>query len=105
MASDRIQRGIDQLLDQIEQESDQNNWRRVLDLARQVLGFAPDNGDSKGFLRVAEERLSSTNGTEAVVISSHSRSSESGTTLVDEQPSSFANGRYERSKFRQRVFR
>jgi len=60
MASDRIQRRIDQLLDQIEREADQDNWRQVLDLARQVLGFDPDNGDAKAFLGVAEERLPST---------------------------------------------
>ena len=57
MATERIQRRIDQLLDQIEQEADQDNWQRVLDLAKQVLGFAPDNVDAEAFLGVAEERL------------------------------------------------
>ena len=92
MASERIQRRIDQLLDQIEQEADQDNWQRVLDLAKQVLGFAPDNIDAEAFLGVAEERLSST---VSVVTSSQSRSGEYGTALVDDEPSSFANGRYQ----------
>ncbi|MFB3092067.1 MAG: serine/threonine-protein kinase, partial [Dehalococcoidia bacterium] len=91
MASDRIQRRIDQLLDQIEQEADQDNWQRVVDLARQVLGFAPDNGDAMAFLGVAEERLSST---EPTAITARSKPNESGTTPVDDQPTSFADGRY-----------
>ena len=46
MASDRIQRRIERLLDQIEQEADEENWSRVRSLAEQVLGFAPDNCDA-----------------------------------------------------------
>ena len=41
MASELIQRRIERLLDQIEQEADQQNWRLVLDLAKEVLGFVP----------------------------------------------------------------
>jgi len=55
MASDRIQRRIERLLDQIEQEADQQNWQRALDLAKEVLRFAPDNADAKTFIAVAEE--------------------------------------------------
>jgi hypothetical protein len=33
MASERIQGRIENLLEQIEQEADQRNWPRVLDLA------------------------------------------------------------------------
>ena len=42
MASDRIQRRVERLLDQIEQEADQLNWQRVLGLAKEVLRFAPE---------------------------------------------------------------
>ncbi len=56
MASDRIQRRIERLLDQIEQEADQRNWQLVRELAEEVLGFAPDNGDARSFLSVAEEQ-------------------------------------------------
>ena len=96
MATERIQRRVERLLDQIEQEADQDNWQRVLDLAKQVLGFAHDNVDAEAFLGVAEERLSST---VSVVTSSQSRSGESGTALVDDEPSSFANGRYQVKRF------
>jgi len=65
MASDRIQRRIERLLDQIEQEADQRNWQLVLELSKEVLGFAPDNHDAKAFLSVAEERLSDIPGPEA----------------------------------------
>lgn len=66
MASERIQRRIERLLDQIEQEADRQNWQRVIDLAKEVLGFALENVDAKAFLGVAEERLSSAAGTSAL---------------------------------------
>ncbi len=67
MASDRIQRRIERLLDQIEQEADQRDWQLVRDLAEEALGFAPDNSDAKAFLEVAEERLVRIVGQEAEV--------------------------------------
>ena len=43
MASERKQRRIERILDQIEQEADQQNWQRVPDLSTEILRFAPDN--------------------------------------------------------------
>ncbi len=60
MASERLQRRIERLLDQIEQEADQQNWQVVHDLADEVIGLAPDNSDAQAFLGAAERRLSST---------------------------------------------
>ena len=40
MASDRIQRRIDRLLDQAEEAADQSNWDRVRELAENILNFA-----------------------------------------------------------------
>ena len=65
MASERIQRRVERLLDQIEEEADQQNWQRALDLAKEVLRFAPDSADAKTFIAVAEETLSYTAGWEA----------------------------------------
>ena len=48
MASDRLQRRIEHLLDQIDQEADQQNWQIVYDLADEVIGLAPDNSDAFG---------------------------------------------------------
>ena len=52
-ASERVQRRIERLPDQIEQESDQENWQRVLDLVEQVLGFDSGNCDAAAFKTVA----------------------------------------------------
>ncbi|MCI0825634.1 MAG: serine/threonine-protein kinase PknK, partial [Chloroflexi bacterium] len=96
MASERIQRRVERLLDQIEQEADQQNWERVLDLAKEVLRFAPDNGDAKTFLVVAEETLSSNAGQELQAASPPTPSPiriEPATASA--QPTSFANGRYQ----------
>jgi len=59
VASDRIQRRIDRLLDQIEQEASQAHWQLVLDLVGEVLDFDPENRDAAAFKIVAERRISS----------------------------------------------
>ncbi len=94
MASDRLQRRIERLLDQIEQEADQQNWRVVHDLADEVIGLAPDNSDAQAFLAAAERRLSSTLSRVPEV------SAPSGTPSgAHPQPTSFANGRYQVKRF------
>ena len=94
MASDRLQRRIERLLDQIEQEADQQNWQVVFDLADEVIGLAPDNGDAQAFLAAAERRLSSTQSPKP----EESGPSESP-LATGSQPTSFANGRYEVKRF------
>ncbi len=54
MASERVQRRIDRLLDQIEAEADQENWERVCARAELILDFAPDNADAAAFLATGE---------------------------------------------------
>ncbi len=49
MASDRSQRRLEHLLDQIDQETDQQNWQIVYDLADEVIGLAPDDSDAQSF--------------------------------------------------------
>ncbi len=100
MASDRIQRRIERLLDQIEQEADQRNWQLVLDLAQEVLRFAPDNADARTFIDVAEDTLSYTAGQEGPETSSP-RPAPLTTAPATEskQPTSFANGRYQVKRF------
>ena len=98
MASERIKRRIERLLDQIEQEADQRNWQLVLELAREVLGFAPDDTDAQAFLAVAEDRLAFTSGAEfpALHRSSGLMPAEAPTAG---HPTSFANGRYQVKQF------
>ena len=98
MASDRIQRRIERLLDQIEQEADQRNWQLVRDLAEEALGFAPDNSDAKAFLEVAEERLARIAGQEAQVAVTFGPLTTPPANESD-QPIFFANGRYEVKRF------
>ncbi len=98
MASERIRLRIERLLDQIEQEADQQNWRRVLELATEVLRFAPENDDAKSFLAVAEETLSSTAGKESLKAARPAPGPQT-TTSTPTQPSSFADGRYEVKRF------
>ncbi len=43
MATERIQRRIDRLLDQVEEAADQEDWEAVQRLSRQVLTLDPDN--------------------------------------------------------------
>ena len=42
MATDRIQRRIERLLDQIEEAADQQDWERERVLAEEVLALDPD---------------------------------------------------------------
>ena len=97
MSSDRIQQRIDRLLDQIEQEADQENWQRVLDLAKQILRFAPDNTDAQSFLAVAEDTLSSS----IAGVSSQDLAPSEPRAFSPEptQPTSFAGGRYQVKRF------
>ncbi len=57
MPSERIQRQIDRLLDQIEAAVEQRDWERVRELAEDVLRLDPDNGDAQAFLAAAERDL------------------------------------------------
>ena len=51
MASERVQRRIDRLIDQIEAAVDQRDWQLVLPLAEDVLAVDPANADAKVYVR------------------------------------------------------
>ena len=92
MASDRIQRRIDRLLDQAEEQADLENWEQVRRLAEQVLAFAPESIDAKGFKEAARR-----------VLSSQPEASTGQNNQVEvsslAQPTSFAGGRYQVKRF------
>ena len=46
MASERVQRQIDRLLDEIELASESEDWETVRHRARRVLAFDPENADA-----------------------------------------------------------
>lgn len=60
MASERIQRRIDRLLDQIEEAVDQLDWVTVRTVAHGVLVLDPGNEDATTFLDAAERGLDAT---------------------------------------------
>ncbi len=95
MVSERIQRRIDRLLDQAEEAMDQLNWDSVRDCAQAVLGLDPQNIDALAFLASVDR-----------VLKNHpdSKIQETSAQAVPishptDQPTSFANGRYQVKKF------
>ena len=54
MASERFQRRIERLLDQIEEAMDQLDWESVREYARAVLRLDPENNDALSYLAAAE---------------------------------------------------
>ena len=57
MASERVQRRIDRLLDQAEEAMDRLDWGTVRECARVVLGLDPENSDALAFLTSEEQVL------------------------------------------------
>ncbi len=54
MASERVQRRIDRLLDQAEEAMDSLNWDAVRDYAHAVLGLDPTNSDALAYIDSAQ---------------------------------------------------
>ena len=94
MANDRIQRRIERL-DEIDEATDQREWSKVRELASDVLAFEPDNAEAQQFLAAAERRLSPPHFGRDI----ESAGSIRQTAAIPEQPTSFANGRYQVKKF------
>ena len=57
MASERIQRQIDQLLDDAGEALTQLSWEVVRDRAQAVLALDPNNGDAVAYLTAAARAL------------------------------------------------
>ena len=57
MASERVQRRIDILLDEADQAIAQSDWPVVRDRAQNVLALDPDNGDAATFMAAADRAL------------------------------------------------
>ena len=91
MASERIQRRLERLLDQIDEAEANENWESVRDLALDVLEVDNGNTEANAYLRAAERRVGS-----ATPIPQDSALDDSRTSST---PTSFANGRYEVKRF------
>lgn len=94
MASERVQRRIDRLLDQVEEAADQRDWRKVRQLADDVLVLDPDNSDATNFLAAAERSLVSSAPTP-----SQASAPVLATPAPPSHPTSFANGRCQVMQF------
>jgi len=101
MPSERVQRRIDALLDESDAALTAGNWSSAAEFARAVLAMDADNEDATAYLRAAENAAGGpteqpTGQTSAIVTVEHEASS--GTSTSD-TPTSFANDRYQISKF------
>ena len=94
MATERLQRQIDRLLDEAEEAVSHLDWTNVRDRAQAVLAFDPGNEDAKGFLAAAERALGSETAMTAPVASTPT-TDDASSPLSTAQPTTFANGRYE----------
>ena len=89
MASDRIQRNIERLLDEVDNAIARRDWISVRDHAQDVLALDPQNSEASAFLAAATRALSSSDSSETA----NAIPSVSVPPLIsDEQPTSFANG-------------
>ena len=90
MASERFQRRIDRILDQIEDAADRRDWRAVRIGAQDVLIFDPENADALNFLAAAQRALGAEADFRDAADSSQARPIDQST-----EPTSFADGRYQ----------
>ena len=93
MASDRFQRRIDRLMDQIEEAADQRDWQQVEELANDVLLADAGNSDAQNFLALAERARSSS------PTAPPQASTAAAETAPTTHPRSFADGRYQVKRF------
>jgi len=94
MASERVQRRIDLLLDEADAAISRYDWEAVRNAAQAVLAIAPDNGDATTFLAAAERALGGSGASSAPP-----PPSSTTTPTPAPQPTSFANGRYQVKRF------
>ena len=94
MVSERLRRQIERLLDEADQAISQEDWTTVGSRARSVLAIYPENTEGQAYLAAADRALGSSAAPVVQV-----PSSLHGTTHVGNQPTSFANGRYQVKRF------
>jgi hypothetical protein len=93
VASERLKRQIDGLLDEVEEAVSQLNWVVVRERTQAVLALDPENRDALTFLAAAERALSGPGAGQSLQPAIMAEVSVVGPPT--EPPRSFANGRYE----------
>ena len=99
MASERIQRRLERLLDQIDEAESQGNWESVQALAQDILEIDSDNTEAVAYLRSADRRLGAMAATGSIQAESTLPSPPTITVRQTIHPTSFANGRYQVKEF------
>ena len=97
MASERLKRQIDGLLDEVEEAVSKLDWLVVRDRTQAVLALDPENADAATFLAAAERALTGSVSIQQP-LSNESSGAPSGPSSRD-MPGSFGNGRYEVQRF------
>ena len=93
MASERIQRRIDSLLDEADQAIADEDWSTVASRSRAVLRLDADNSDALAYLAAAEPD------TPSIEPNQSSPPPRSLPAPIPDQPTSFADGRYQVKRF------
>ena len=92
MASERVQRQIDRLLDEAEEALTRFDWDSVRQCSEAALRFDPDNDDALSFLKAADRGPASDGGPQPL------SDARGPTQPSDDTPTSFAGGRYQVKK-------
>ena len=108
MASERIQRHIERLLDRAYEAFAERNWLVARDNAQDALRLEPENRDALTFLAAAERALTSTEG--SPFVQPDRSPPRPPVTQPFDHPTSFANSRYQVKQFlgeggKKRVYR
>ena len=109
MTSERIQRRIENLLDEADAALVERDWATILDLAQTVLALDPDNADALTFSAAAGRSVGNSLA-ESIAPSQAVRTTPDLPTAPTAVPASFAGGRYAVKEFlgeggKKRVYR
>jgi len=94
VTSDRIQRQIERLLDQADEAFSSRDWEGLRNAANDVLSLDAANGEAATYLAAAERNLTASTGEPSQPTTAPARAAD-----ASQQPTSFANGRYEVKRF------
>ena len=97
MASERIQRRIDSLLDEADQAIANEDWSTVASRVRSVLAIDPENSDALAYSAAADRATAGS--TSPTTISPTTPATTTAPVIGLAQPTSFANGRYQVKRF------
>ena len=94
MATERLQRRINSLLDEADDAIAKSDWDLVRDRAQNVLTLDPDNPDAQALVAAADRALSDS-GQPTIQTTA---STQAPSTAAPDRPTSFADGRYQVDK-------